>query len=264
MTPSDKITARDVFFEVHRELPREGPGNTESTLRALDLAGELAEAPVVLDIGCGPGMQTLDLARALPAARFAAVDLHPRFLGAARRRLVSAGAADRILVAAADMTALPFPDARFDLLWCEGAAYIMGFADALKGWRRLLRPHGRLALTEPVWLTENPPVALARWWQKAYRAMRTAAERRAEASSLGYRVLGDFVLPEEAWWVHYYTPMTRRLELLEARYRDNPTARGVLREMREEIQNYRDHSDAYGYQFLVLAAEGDVNRSDGP
>ena len=46
------------FFEIHQGLPREGPGDFDSTRRALALLGGLPERPRILDIGCGPGMQT--------------------------------------------------------------------------------------------------------------------------------------------------------------------------------------------------------------
>ena len=54
----------EAFFELHRDLPREGPGDDASTLRALGMCTELPERPEILDIGCGPGMQTLALAGA--------------------------------------------------------------------------------------------------------------------------------------------------------------------------------------------------------
>lgn len=61
---------RDVFFDVHHKLPREGPGNKDCTARALSLAGQLPEAASILDIACGPGMQTIHLGELLPAARY--------------------------------------------------------------------------------------------------------------------------------------------------------------------------------------------------
>jgi hypothetical protein len=44
---------------------------------------------------------------------------------------------------------MPFEGASFDLIWCEGAMYIMGFRDALAGWPKLLTPRGYVAVTEP-------------------------------------------------------------------------------------------------------------------
>ena len=80
MDPND-LRQRALFFEVHAGLPREGPGDRSSTARALDLARPLPAAPQVLDIACGPGAQTIDLAALLPQATITAVDLHEPFVG---------------------------------------------------------------------------------------------------------------------------------------------------------------------------------------
>ena len=243
---------RAAFFELHSGLPREGPGNRESTARALALAGALPPAPRVLDIACGPGMQTMDLAALLPAARITAVDLHAPYLEELRRRAEAAGAADRIEILRADMTALPFAPDSFDLIWCEGAAYIMGVGNALRAWRPLLRAGGKLALTEAVWLKPDPPEPVRRCWAE-YPAMADIEASRALVRDCGYELLGDFVLPDAAWWDDYYGPKEKRLmELLPIRAGD-PIASAILGESREDLAIHRKYSGYYGYVFLVLA-----------
>jgi SAM-dependent methyltransferase len=61
------------FFDVYDHLPRGGPGDPESTRRALDLIPDLPTRPQVLDIGCGPGRGSLELA-ALTGGRITAFD----------------------------------------------------------------------------------------------------------------------------------------------------------------------------------------------
>lgn len=53
----------EIFWEVHSGLPREGPGDNKSTRKAYMMLGDLPENPRILDIGCGPGMQTVELAK---------------------------------------------------------------------------------------------------------------------------------------------------------------------------------------------------------
>ena len=53
----------EIFFELHTDLPREGPGNLESTQKAFRLLKDLRPNPSILDIGCGPGKQAFDLIR---------------------------------------------------------------------------------------------------------------------------------------------------------------------------------------------------------
>jgi SAM-dependent methyltransferase len=154
------------------------------------------------------------------------------------------------------MHALEFPPASFDLLWCEGAAYIMGVENALGSWRALLRPGGRIALSDAVWLRsrDGAPRHLQDWWAKGYPDMRDLGGARDLVRACGYQLLGDFVLPAEAWWEHYYTPMADRLDKLELKYAGDSKAQSVLQGCRYEIANYRAHADWYGYVFLVMRA----------
>jgi SAM-dependent methyltransferase len=240
-----------IMFTVHKGLPREGPGNRESTARALGLIDDLPAAPDVLDIGCGPGMQTVDLAALLPSARIRAVDAHAPFLADGARRAEAAGCADRIEFNVGDMRALEFAPKTFDLLWCEGAAYIMGIAEALIAWRPLLKTGGCLAFTEAVWLTEDPPQTLFEWWQAEYPAMADAQATLDKVTNAGYELLGHFVLPEVAWWDDYYKPMEARIAALRVELEGDEPGLAALEEHQREIDYYRRWSRHYGYLFVV-------------
>jgi ubiquinone/menaquinone biosynthesis C-methylase UbiE len=249
----DDPRVRRVFFDVHSGLPREGPGNRDCTARALALARPLPEWPRVLDVACGPGMQTMDLAALLPDAGIVAVDSHAPFLAEVQRRAVDGGAADRVATVLGDMAALPFPADSFDLVWCEGAAYIMGLAQALRAWRPLLSPRGRLALTEAVWLRPDTPEAVRRCWSADYPGMGDVESCRRLVRKCGYALRGDFVLPESAWWEDYYAPMQARLTQLAPRYAGDAVAEVVLSACREEIETYQKFAGYYGYVFLVMS-----------
>lgn len=243
---------RSVFFQVHRGLPREGPGDRETVERALKLVGQLPPHPDILDIACGPGGQTLDLANLIPDARITAVDAWPPFLRDLENRAARAGVTDRIRAMQGDMATLPFEPAGFDLVWCEGAAYIMGFPQALAAWKPLLRPGGALVVSEPVWLKPDRPEIVRACWEE-YPAMVDAETVRDHARGAGYRIVGDFILSEAAWWT-YYGPLEASLNAAVPNHRGDPIAQAVLDEIRVEIDCYRRHSDCYGYLLLVLRA----------
>jgi SAM-dependent methyltransferase len=243
-----------VFWEIHSNLPREGPGNTACVARALAAAQPLPSSPDVLDIACGPGGQTLDLASLLPGASIVAVDAHKPFLNELERRAPALGFAKRIRTYCCDMRAMDFAAESFDLLWCEGAAYILSLENALRDWRALLRLNGKLALSEPVWLTSNPPSDVVAFWAE-YPQMRDITAVRTLVKQSGYRLLEDFALPEEAWWDNYYTPMEKKLPALWEKHKDDPKASGVIAEAQYEIDMYRKHSAMYGYLFVVLQKE---------
>ncbi len=245
----------EIFFSIHSDLPREGPGSRATTEKALALCGPLPEDARVLDIGCGPGQQTMDLAELLPGATITAIDNHPPFVDEANRRAKAAGVDDRVKAKVGDMTALDVEPASLDLIWCEGAAYSMGVDAALKAWKPLLKPGGRLALSEAVWLKANPPDDLRRFWDEEYPDMRDVPACRDLVASCGYSLLGDFVLPDSAWWDDYYTPQLARIETLRPTYAGDATALAVLDEAVEESELHRTHGDYYGYVFLVMAVD---------
>ena len=67
----------EAFFKLHSGLPREGPGSDASTRKAIRALPSLPPSPRVVDLGCGPGRQTLVLAQALSSSIIAA-DIHQR------------------------------------------------------------------------------------------------------------------------------------------------------------------------------------------
>ncbi|RBY78347.1 SAM-dependent methyltransferase [Geodermatophilus sp. TF02-6] len=240
------MDATEVFWTLHRDLPREGVGSDATTRTLLDLARPLPAAPRVLDIGCGPGRASLVLAAA--GARVTAVDLHEPFLHRVRRAATDAGLCDRVAVERASMTALPHADAVFDLLWCEGAAYLMGVDAALRDWRRLLRPGGVLVLTDAVWTTASPSDEARGFWA-AYPAMRDEAATVTAARAAGYDVLAAHLLPDSDWVDEYHRPLEAAIDGWPDP--DAATA-AVLAEARTEIDVRRAHGDEFGYLGVVL------------
>lgn len=239
-----------VFLEVHRDLPRQAPGCDESTLRALGLCRGLADSGLVLDVGCGPGQQSLVLARS-SAARVVAVDLFHQYLDELRASAAAAGLERRIDIVQGDMRALPFGSARFDLVWAEGSAYVMGVGDALASWRRLLVPRGYLAFTELVWLVDEPPEVVREFFAAEYPAMRGIEAIAGIVAEEGFELIGHFGLPEVAWWRQYYTPLEARLRLLREKYSGDGAALGVIAAAELEIEMRRRFPAAYGYEFFV-------------
>ncbi len=244
----------DIFFELHRDLPREGPGDDASTCRAYSLLPGLPPRPRLLDIGCGPGMQTLALAR-LSAGSVVAVDTHQPFLDELERRARRAGLAGRIATRNMSMFDLKFDEAGFDAIWSEGAIYILGFERGLREWKPLLRPGGCLAVTELSWLKADPPAEAAGFWREGYPAMKSVEQNLDIVRAAGYRLIDHFVLPESAWWEGYYTPLEARIPGLEAKHRDDGQAMQVLQAARQECDLYRRFAGWYGYVFYVMQAD---------
>jgi len=248
MDENERLTG--IFFDIQRGLPRQGPGDDGSTLRALAMCTELPPRPDVLDVGCGPGMQTIALARALDG-RITAGDLYQEFLDQLVESATTAGVRDRIGQMRVDMVDLPFGRDSFDLIWAEGAAYIVGFGEAYSRWQRLLRPRGYMAITELTWLVPNPPPEVADFFGSEYPAMADVAANLATIEERGYDVVGHFTLPDAAWWDHYYTPLEAKLSALREKYAGDDEALELVGMTAREIDMRHRFGDSYGYEFYV-------------
>lgn len=244
-------TAQQVFWELHSDLPREGPGDDASTAQAFSLLTDLPPAPRILDVGCGPGMQTLQLARLAAAGQVTAVDLHQPFLEQLQQSLKETGLSDRVTPLQADMEALPFAAASFDVIWSEGAAYSMGFGKALRQWRPFLAPQGYLVASEITWLHANPPEPLRQFWQTEYPLMQSLEANLALFRKMGYVPVAHLLLPAESWWTFYYTPLAERIQTLWPKYTDSPDALQLLESHQQEIELFRRYSADYGYVFYI-------------
>jgi SAM-dependent methyltransferase len=248
-------TARDVFMALHEGLPKQAPGSDASTERALALVGALPPQPAVLDLGAGPGRHTLVLARRTQG-RVVAIDLERSFLRALRGRAAEAGLAKRVHAVVASMDRLGVAARSQDLLWCEGAAYAIGFDRALALWRPLLRGGGGLALTELSWLTAERTEDARRFWEDAYPAMRSLDENRDAMTRAGYRVRGVFALPASDWWDGYYDVLASRIPALRERHAGDRVARATLDGAAREIEVFSRSGGCYGYAFFVAARDG--------
>lgn len=250
MTDNDWLMA--LLLDVHQGLPRQGPGDDASTLRALEMCTELPMRPDVLDVGCGPGTHSVVLAQAT-GGTITAVDLCEQFLDELRDRAVESGVRERIQVMRGDMRDLPYGKHSFDLIWSEGAAYIMGITAALEAWQEFLRPRGYVALTEISWLVPEAqvPREAYEFFRGQYPGITDVRGNLRRIEECGYEVAGHFTVPDESWWTHYYDPLAANLRVMREKYKHDPRALRFIEEEEEEQRIRRDYGDSYGYEFLV-------------
>ena len=245
---ADDDRSFEYFLEVYGTLPRAGPGGDDHTRRALDSVP--VEAATVLDLGCGPGRQTLVLADALPGAEIRAIDVLPSMVDEANRRFRNANLGHRVRAEVGDMAAPSVEPGTQDLVWAEGSIYNLGVTEALTAWQPLLRPGGGVAFTEVVWLAE-PPDELREWWTAEYPAISDAVGVVDRIRAAAFDLVDSFVLPASAWWDEYYTPMRSRIDALRQQHSDDATAAAVADAATREIAMFERFSDFYSYAFFI-------------
>jgi len=240
----------EIFSEIFESLPRQGPGNRACAVRALGLCRDLPGSPTILDLGCGVGGQTLQLAE-LTSGSILAVDSHAPSIARLQATISERALTPRVRAIVGDMARLTLPPESFDLVWSEGALYNLGLKTALDVCHRLLRPGGYLAFTDAIWRTANPPRAIRAGFETDYPTMGRVDDDVAAIGKRGFELVGHFTLPDEAWWDDFYTPMETRIADLRVRYADDAEASAILDEIAEEPQMHRRHAGAYAYEFFV-------------
>ena len=160
-------------------------GHHESVLRshrwrtaensAAYLLPHLSSGASVLDIGCGPGTITADLATLVTPARVTALEVTEAALDLARAEIVRRGLSN-VEFTVGDVHALDFPDGTFDVVHAHQVLqHVTDPVAALREMRRVTRPGGVVAVRDSdyaafTWFPELPE--LTEWLELYERVAR--------------------------------------------------------------------------------------------
>jgi ubiquinone/menaquinone biosynthesis C-methylase UbiE len=201
----------------------------EYTRKAFQMLPKL-EQPYILDIGCGSGLPTLELAR-LSNGKIIGVDIDQPQLVKLNRKIAEVGLSHRVKTINCSLFEINFPDEIFDIIWAEGSIWIIGFEESLKGWRRFLKPKGFLVIHDAISTITNKLENIHDW---------------------GYELIDSFMLPEDAWWTKYYRPLENRIKELYKKYRNNSEAIKTLRKYQNEIDLVKKNPQEQSSAFYIL------------
>lgn len=260
----------DVYLHGHHASVLASHGARTAADSAAYLLPHLRDGLHVLDVGCGPGTITLDLAAAVaPAGRVAGVENVTGPLDQARRNAARRGD-DRTVFAQGDVMSLPYAAGSFDVVHAHQVLqHLTDPVGALREMARVTRPGGILAVRDVdyasmVWHPESEGMTR---WLDVYR--RLARLNHAEPDAGRHLVawahaaglhdlepsasLWTYATPEQcAWWGSAWARRAR-----ESTFATQALERGLLTEagLSEVSRAWSDwstHPDAW---FAMTHAE---------
>jgi ubiquinone/menaquinone biosynthesis C-methylase UbiE len=219
--------SQDVYAEI--DLDHFRKRLLKYTRRAFMLLPRMSK-PCILDVGCGSGVPTIELAK-LSKGNVVGIDIDQSLLDELDNKIAKEGLSNRVQTKRSSMSSMDFADESFDIIWAEGAISVIGFERGLRKWRHLLRPSGFLVV---------------------HAETREVSNGLEMISSLGYKLLHKLPLPETAHWKEYYEPLETRIQGLRTKYWDSPKALKKLEAYQNEIDMVKRKPREFSSAFYIM------------
>jgi ubiquinone/menaquinone biosynthesis C-methylase UbiE len=188
------------------------------------------DRPRILDIGCGSGIPTLELAR-LSRSEVIGIDINQPALDKFVRKIKEAGLTDRVQAINCSMFDMDFADESFDVIWSEGSIYAIGFEKGLWEWKRFLKAGGSMVVHDE---------------------QGNVREKLEQISNCGYELIGHFMLSEETWQTEYFTPLEKLVNEYRNKYSDASQRFKEFQKAREELDMFKENPERNSSVYFVM------------
>ena len=188
------------------------------------------DRPRILDIGCGSGIPTLELAR-LSGGEVIGIDVDQPALDRFIEKIKEAGLNERVQALNCSMLQMDFADESFDIIWSEGSIYAVGFERGLRKWKRFLKPGGFLVIHDEQGNIE---------------------EKLDQISNCGYELLGYFKLNQETWLAEYFHPLEKLVNEYRSKYSDNSKRFEEIQKAQQELDMFRENPERNSSVYFVM------------
>jgi len=247
---NEQLSMMDILIETHVRLERQGPGNSEMTMKALSFLENPERMKRVADLGCGSGGQTIVLAQNIPGA-IVGVDQFPDFINILNDNAQKLNLTERVQGIVGSMENLSFHKEEFDLIWSEGAIDAIGFEKGLAHWHGFIKKNGYVVVSCPSWLTDKRPAEIEKFWTNAGSGLDSVGRNIEVMQKAGFTLVAAFALPKECWTEHYFIPREAAEKALLEKYPGNKTLEAYIQDEKYEVELYSKYNHHYGYVFYI-------------
>jgi ubiquinone/menaquinone biosynthesis C-methylase UbiE len=188
------------------------------------------DKPCILDVGCGSGVPTIELAR-LGQGEVIGMDIDQSALAKLNRKIKEAGFTSRVQAVNCSILDMSFPDESFDIIWSEGSIFVIGFERGIRDLKRFLKPNGFIVIHDEKGNIE---------------------EKLEQISKYGYKILGYFVLSQDTWRAEYFAPLEKLIANSQTIHTDDRQALEELNQARRELEMFRNNPECNNSIYFVI------------
>ena len=152
--------------------------------------------PHILDVGCGTGIPTLELAR-LSNGKITGIDIDQRALDKLNLKIKQEGLSARVKVYNRSIYDMQFEDEMFDIIWEEGVIQLLDLKKALTECNRVLKLNGFMITGE---------------------ATNWADKKLKHFPKFGFKLVKQIPWEKECWWTEYYAPLEEKINILRKKH----------------------------------------------
>ena len=186
--------------------------------------------PYILDVGCGSGVPTIELAK-ISGGHVIGIDIDETSLNLLRRKIKVTGLNNRVSVIKDSILTMDFPEESFDIIWAEGSIFVIGFEKSIKRWRRFLKPNGFLVIHDEK-KDKNKKLALI--------------------TKSGYTLISQFELTDNLWWLEYFTPLEQLIQEFRHKYPKDSELNDELNEDQTEIDKCKSNPTLVSSFYVII------------
>ena len=186
--------------------------------------------PHILDVGCGSGVPTIELAK-ISDGHVIGIDIDVTSLDLLRRKIKEMGLNNRVSVIKDSILTMDFTEESFDIIWAEGSIFVIGFENSLKRWRRFLKPNGFFVIHD-----ED----------------KDKTKKLGLITKYGYALITQFELTDNLWWLEYYTPLERLIQEFRNKYPNDSVLNNELNKDQIEIDKCKLNSTVFSSFFAII------------
>jgi len=186
--------------------------------------------PHILDIGCGTGVPTIELAK-ISDGHVIGIDIDVTSLKLLQRKIKETKSNNRVSVIRDSILTMDFPEESFDIIWSEGSIFVIGFENGIKKWRRFLKPNGFLVIHD-----EN----------------KDKTEKLGLITKYGYKLIAQFEISDNLMWLEYFTPLEQLIQEFRHKYPSDSELINELDKDQIEIDKCKSNSIVISSFFVIM------------